>query len=290
MGRGPEACFDPLGRRWVILAPERANRGAPDPVAPPDDPAPCDFCAGREARTPPETYRAEDGAGGWVVRAFPNLYPGTPFHEVIVHGPDHDTEFESLHANHRLQILLAYRDRIAASGCVSAIAAFNRGREAGASRSHEHSQVFGVDFVPPVLDREAAAFASDPCVLCGLVDDAHRVAVHGRVVLLAHPVPLAPREMLIVPPCRQRLDTASEDILTEAGAAIADALARLRSVYGSPVPCNLIVHTAPVGAQRFHWHAHVIPRTFTPGALELGAELPLVAADPPADAQALREA
>ncbi|HVL81217.1 MAG TPA: hypothetical protein VM840_06470 [Actinomycetota bacterium] len=286
----PEARFDPLGRRWVMLAPDRANRGAPDPVAPDEEAGPCDFCAGREDRTPPQTYAVTDEEGRWVVRAFPNLYPGTPFHEVVVHGPDHDTDIERLPPEHRLQILLAYRDRIAASGRSCTIAAFNRGREAGASRSHEHSQVFGVDVVPPVLQRETEAFRDDPCVLCGLVDDVHHVSTHGEVRLAVHPAPIAPREILVVPPCAQRLEEASTDVLRDAGNAIADALRRLRVLYGSRVPLNLVLHTAPDGAEGFHWHAHLIPRMFVPGALELGAELPLVAADPAADAAALRDA
>lgn len=277
----------------MLLAPERAQRGAPD--LPPDepDPAPCDFCAGREDRTPPETAAARDpgtdpDTPGWWVRAFANLYPATPVHEVVVHTPDHLTRFEELTAPHRLDVLRLYRDRLAAFGLPCTVFSFNRGRAAGASRSHAHGQIFGLKIVPPTIEREAAAFASPSCELCRLADDAPPVLDHGTVRVVAHPVPLVAHELLVVPACRPRFDAEGDDALGDAAEALAEALRRLRGAFGAHLPMNVVFHTAPRSLPPFHWHAHVMPRLATWGALELGAELPIVAADPAATAGILR--
>src|SRR3990172_8472940 len=129
----PERRFDPLGRRWVLLAPERAARGPPPAAPATPDPAPCDFCPGREDRTPPETYAIRDprtapDSPGWRGRVVPNLFPAAPVHEVIVHSPEHDARFEDLGPGQRLDVLRTYRTRAQAAPrqpCV--VAAFNRG-------------------------------------------------------------------------------------------------------------------------------------------------------------------
>jgi galactose-1-phosphate uridylyltransferase len=171
-----------------------------------------------------------------------------------------------------------------------AIVAFNRGRQAGASRSHEHGQLFGLELVPPTVAREAESFASRPCVLCALRADAEVVAVHSGVAVVAHPVPLVAHELLVVPPCTPRFDGSDDATLDQTGAAVADALSRARAALGGGLSTNLVVHTAPESCERFHWHAHLYPRTSVWGALEVGAELPIVAADPASTASLFRAA
>jgi UDPglucose--hexose-1-phosphate uridylyltransferase len=111
-----ELRHDPLTRRWVIVAMERARRpgefefAAPVPA---DDEPPCVFCPGMESRTPPEiTAIREKGSANdanWVVRAIPNKHPvlaiegsldraaagqfdrmrGVGAHEIVIESPDH---------------------------------------------------------------------------------------------------------------------------------------------------------------------------------------------------------
>lgn len=294
----PEPRFDPLGRRWVLLAPERARRGVPPTPSEEPDPAPCDFCGGREDHTPAETYAIRPAGGaadtqGWRVRVVPNLYPATAVHEVVVHSPDHHARLEALSAEHRLDVLRAYRDRVAAAAgrTKAVVAAVNRGRRAGASRSHDHGQLFGLSIVPPTLAREAEALAEGPCVLCRLAADADLLVERaGDARILVHPAPLVAGELLIVGPCAVRFDEAGDTLLDETAEAFAVALRKIHGLYGPGAPLNLVLHTAPVGAERFHWHAHLYPRTATWGALELGAELPIVADDPAETVVGLRQA
>jgi len=284
----PELVFDPLGRRHVLLAPERARRGAPSVETFPTDPEPCDFCGGQEHKTPPETYAVRDegppDSGGWRVRVVPNLYPATPFHEVVVHTPDHYVHFEEQDLAHRMDIIRTYRARIRAAPTRSVMAVWNRGRAAGASRSHGHGQLFGIDELPTV-EREVVAFEGDACVLCDLARDDLVVAECGAFRIVAHPVPFVAGELLVIPPHSLLLD---DDQIEDAAEALAVAVRATLRDLGSAVPFNLIAHVAPRGVERFHWHAHLMPRTAIWGGLELGAELPIVAADPQDTARRLR--
>jgi UDPglucose--hexose-1-phosphate uridylyltransferase len=282
----PDLRFDPLGRRDVIVAPERAKRGAPPVEAFEPDPAPCDFCGGQESRTPPETFAIRESdtgpdTPGWSVRVVPNLYPATPLHEVVVHTPDHDTSFEHQNAHQRLDVMRTYRARIQAASTITNVVVWNRGRASGASRTHAHGQLFGVEHVPPTLERESEAFAEGPCVLCGMIEDERlHVAEDNGFRVVAHPVPFVANELLIVPPCAPTLETLDDDALSGSGETIALAITRTLRELGAGLPFNLVVHTAPRGIDRFHWHAHLMPRTAVWGGLEMGAELAIVAADP----------
>ena len=91
----PELRKDPITRRWVIIATERAARPTDFIHREEDvnDHERCPFCEGREERTPPEIFSLRDGetapnTPGWQVRVVPNLYPAFERQEVVVHAPD----------------------------------------------------------------------------------------------------------------------------------------------------------------------------------------------------------
>jgi len=79
----PQFRKDPVADRWVIIASERAkrpghHRGDGDRAR--ASAAPCPFCAGNEAMTPPEVWAQRENntladAPGWQVRVVPNKYP-----------------------------------------------------------------------------------------------------------------------------------------------------------------------------------------------------------------------
>jgi UDPglucose--hexose-1-phosphate uridylyltransferase len=291
----PELRFDPLGRRHVLLAPERARRGAPVVEPSPPDPDPCDFCGGSEDRTPPETYsirepQTKPDTPGWRVRVVPNLYPATEVHEVVVHTPDHFTEFEELELAHRTDVLRAYRARITDASTQATVIVWNRGKAAGASRTHAHGQLFGLDSTPPTLERETTSFGEDQCVLCQLSENSDVLISDVRGFrLTAHTVPFVADEVLVVPPCTPRFDALDDEGLERAAEAFAAAVRLSMRSLGPAVAFNFVIHTAPRGIERFHWHAHLMPRTAVWGGLEMGAELPIVAADPYETARRLRE-
>lgn len=122
-----------------------------------------------------------------------------------------------------------------------------------------------------------------------LDDDELHIADVDGVRLAAHPVPLVADEILVVPPHAPRLGDGSDDALAVVADAFASAISGTTRMLGDGVPFNFVVHTAPRGVEAFHWHAHLMPRTAVWGGLEMGAELPIVAADPYETARKLRD-
>jgi UDPglucose--hexose-1-phosphate uridylyltransferase len=292
----PELRWDPLGRRHVLLAPERARRGAPKVERFRPDAAPCDFCGGQESRTPPETFSVRhDGSApdtpGWTVRVVPNLYPATPFHEVVVHSPHHLVRYDDLDPSDQREVILTYRERVRAAPTPVVVPVWNRGQAAGASRTHAHGQIFGLDTLPPTLAHESESFSDAGCVLCGFAkDDDLLITDLDDYRVIAHPVPWVADELLVVGPHVPRLTDVSDDELAHTAEAIASAVRRSVGFFGDALPFNLVTHTAPSGVDAFHWHAHLMPRTAVWGGLEMGAELAIVAADPQETALRLRPA
>jgi UDPglucose--hexose-1-phosphate uridylyltransferase len=288
-----EPVFDPLGRKWILIAPGRAKRGVSPPPPDTPDPAPCDFCEGREANTPPESYAirkhgTDPDTPGWRVRVVPNLYPATPFHEVVVHSPDHWSGFERFSHGMRRAVLLAYRERVRACPLPCTVVIVNRGRTAGASRTHDHAQIYGLEHIPPTVARETKAFNDPECVLCSFTqDDNLRVAEIDHTTVVAHPVPTMAHELLVIPPHSPSLADVESGDLGATSDALGEAVTRLQLELGESLPFNLVIHTAPVGVDSFHWHAHIYPRIARWGGLEIGAEMPIVAANPQETARSL---
>ena len=147
-----------------ILAPERDQR----PNAYRDGIDRCPFCPGHESDTPPEIWRDGDP---WRVRVFPNKYPATERHEVIVETPDHRASFDQLPSDHAAVAVETYISRYYSGDDAYTCIFKNHGQQAGASIPHEHSQLIATPFLPERIDREGAAFGSR-CPLCFIDDQA----------------------------------------------------------------------------------------------------------------------
>ncbi|HEY6843218.1 MAG TPA: DUF4931 domain-containing protein [Thermoanaerobaculia bacterium] len=151
---------NPITADPLIVAPERDER----PNLYRDDVDRCPFCPGHEADTPPEVWR--DGTP-WRIRVFPNKYPATETHEVIVESPDHRASFDQLPPEHAAAAIDSYINRYYSSHAEYTAIFKNHGPAAGASIPHAHSQLIGTPFLPRRIVREAIAFRSR-CPLCDL--------------------------------------------------------------------------------------------------------------------------
>lgn len=315
----PEARFDPLRGRWVIVAPGRSDRphgqgagAAGTPGAPPAD---CPLCPGHEAATPPEVARTgpgRPGEPGWRVRVVPNRYPivaaGTGpsggdglrrrapargDHEVVVLSPDHGRSLARLGDAEVAEVLLVLRDRArvhAGRGRAACQVFVNHGPEAGASLGHPHAQLVATEWAPQDLVDEAARIGDGPgCVVCAEMER-HRaepalVVSSGEAELWCPWWSGTSYELLLAP---RRHRARFEDAGTEVpavGAALRDGLARLDSLLGDP-PYNLGVHSRPAGAGGGgHWHVHVWPRVQRDAGFERATGTLVTTVDP-ADAAA----
>ena len=193
---------------------------------------------------------------------FPNLYPITDAHEVVVLSPDHNRALAALSDDEATEVFLVLRDRVRAlrdAGHAFATAILNQGRAAGASIAHPHAQVFALDFVPPEVLARRARQQDAPDLLD---TDVALAREHGLVLDDDHDAltwcPHASTSPLVMrccagttyPPDFARASDA--DVAAVARAARA-AVARLDRIVPH-APYNLVVQPAP------RWHVEIVPR------------------------------
>lgn len=183
----PELRQDPLLKRWVILATDRARRPndfsknhqhEPDPKIDP-------LAEGNEHLTPPEIYaiRANGSLAngpGWKVRVIPNKFPvlriegtldkegdgiydkmnGIGAHEIVVETSARDREFEELSLEHVGSIVDTYRlrmtDLLNDIRFRYVLVFKNFGWAAGATLNHPHSQIIATPVTPKVVTEKLA--------------------------------------------------------------------------------------------------------------------------------------
>jgi UDPglucose--hexose-1-phosphate uridylyltransferase len=260
--------------------------------------AQCPFCPGHESMTPPEVMRTGGGepdGPGWRVRVTPNLYPIVDAHEVVVLSPDHDRSFGGLDDRQAAEVLGVLRDRVAAhlaSGHRAAFAIVNHKREAGASLPHPHGQVLATDFVPPGVAAavERVERADADLVLADASRDGSLVLEKAPVLAWCPYASVSPYEVRVAHPLAgARFDQASDDEVDVVAVMLRDVLASLGRTLDDP-PYNLVLHSAPPGAPRFHWYAEIVPRIAVVAGFELATGLFVNSVGPDRAAEMLRAA
>ena len=211
----PQMRRDPISGRWVVIAPERADRPQAILRVPPGpESGACPFCPGHEAVTPPEllVQRATGPANGpgWTLRVIPNKFPalrtevvygregdglydamaGVGAHEVIIETPEHARTLAEQQPAHVAALFAAYQSRaqdLSRDQRLRAIVLFkNSGAAAGATVTHSHMQLIAVPLVPEETKIELAACgahweAKERCLYCDIA--AQELRSRERVVL-----------------------------------------------------------------------------------------------------------
>ncbi|MGF1465882.1 MAG: hypothetical protein ACFCGT_07085 [Sandaracinaceae bacterium] len=312
-----ERRYDPFTGRYVIVAPHRRS---PRPLRPgglPDPPGPCPFCPGNEAETE-ATVVAWPPAGPWRIRVVRNRYPlvtpdarPTPrgeatagLHEVVIEGPDHDADLPEMSDDDLAALGRVWRDRVrdlAREPGIRAVTLFrNRGRRAGSSQPHPHSQLAALTWVPADVERRwalARAHAERTGRSLWATTLEHELAAGERVVeegerfvMLCPFAPSRPGEVRLVPrdpepPFGELPDDAAEEL----GRAVGDALRRLADRL-AVTDSNVILRQPPAGARGpgAGWHLEVLPRTGGDAGFELATGVWVVVVSPEEAAGALR--
>jgi len=234
-----ELRYDPLQKRWVIIATERGTRPSDlDPSTKYDHMKVCSFCEGNEARTPPEIWAIRDpgtlpDSPGWKVRVIPNKYPaliveaeekrlgvgyydmigGKGAHEVIIETPQHNVGLADLPPEQVKLVLLAYRERLRElykNPRLKYVLIFkNHGIRAGASLAHPHSQLIATPIVPRNVNMKLTASKQhydekERCLICDLIRqdmDAKTRVIHSEngFVAIAPYASRFPFEVFIAP-------------------------------------------------------------------------------------------
>lgn len=304
---------DIVSGRWAIIATERAKR--PDDFRPAPGAAPaaeaagfCPFCEGNEAKTPPEVF-ALRAAGtppdspGWTVRVVPNKFPaltrgtpppmpaesvfpsmeGTGVHEVVIENPVHGLELADLPVAHVRDVLGVFQARIRTIESelhYQYVQLFkNKGKEAGASLSHPHSQIVATPIVPKRVkeeiygaDRLLRSFRE--CGFCRILREEEaagkRIVARDRHFTAVAPFASRfPFEMTVYPRRHSAFFTdVGGDELLGLAETLKRVLTRLKDTVGDP-PYNMVLHQAPNRAlslkgwpdidRSYHWHLEIFP-------------------------------
>jgi UDPglucose--hexose-1-phosphate uridylyltransferase len=335
---------DLISGRWVIIATERSKRpddfrpsGAAGPA--PESPGFCPFCAGSESKTPPEVFALRapgtaPDAPGWTVRVVPNKFPaltpgppapkaargifqsmeGRGVHEVVIENPDHSLELGDLPSAHVRDVLRVFQLRIKAiekEMHYQYVQVFkNKGKEAGASLSHPHSQIVATPIVPKRVKEEI--YGGDrlyrtfkECGFCRILREeeaagARIIARNPHFTAFAPYASRFPFEMTLFPKRHSAFFTdVREDELGPLAEILKEVLTRLKRTVNDP-PFNMVLHQAPnpsLSAKdwpelhlKSHWHFEIIPILTKVAGFEWGTGFYINPVPPETGAEFLRKA
>ena len=195
----PELRKDYVTDDYVIIATERSKRPH-DFIHKKEKKSPkskCPFCPENENMVPkPIVDEIKDDKGKWMIRVIKNKFPavkpkGNPEiqthnkyytfadaygqHEVVIETPVHGKELEDLPLEHIEKVIEMYIKRlkeISKDKQIKYAALFkNRGKDAGASISHSHSQIIAYNLFPTKIQRKLDAVKKyDKCPYCEIIE------------------------------------------------------------------------------------------------------------------------
>ncbi len=280
-----ELRHDPIQRRWVIIATERARRPSDFLVEPePSGGKFCPFCTGNEDKTPPEIYAVrgkgtKPNTAGWSIRVVPNKFPaltiegelnreglgifdkmnGVGAHEVVIESPDHDMDLAEQPLKHFAKILSVYQHRLKdlmKDVRFRYILVFkNHGSVAGASLSHPHTQIIATPVTPRTVSLELDSAREhyqrkERCLFCDIISqelkDGDRVVSQDRNFVCFTPFASRfPFEIFLAP-----IDH-SHNFADLDNDRLVDLAASLKDILQrlkmslNNPPYNFVLHTAP---------------------------------------------
>lgn len=256
----------------------------------------------------------------WHARIIPNRYPvveqtadraacdaeGRPahgIHEVVIESATHCRSILDVDPHRWREVWQLVHRRLAmfeaSAGIAWATVFKNSGPAAGASLEHLHSQIVGLDFVPPLMAAELSAAGQPGHSFAALISQAEErgcvVATAADVVAIIPPAPRQSFETWILPRKPEPLFSATAP---ERVAALADltrdVIARLRRA-APGADYNWWLHQAPFGAGAaalagvWHWHLEILPRLAPLAGFELGTGCHITTLSPEESARRLLE-
>jgi UDPglucose--hexose-1-phosphate uridylyltransferase len=313
--RGSERRVDPFTGRSVVIAPDRRWLGATRPGGPPTPEADCPFCPGGDAERE-ATIARWPAEGPWRVRVVHNKFPlatmdteraeGIPargVHEIGVDAPEHDADLADLSVEQAIGMWRTYRDRVAAlearDGMRAVVLYRNRGRRAGSSQPHPHTQIAALDWVPfevrlrwdlataHLRERGESVHSVE---LRRELEGPRMLSVDDRVVTFCPFAPSRPFEIRLAPRAPTGgFRTATDEDIASLATQLVGAATRLRRATAI-ADYNLVLRQPLVGASgpAVAWHLELLPRTGGDAGFELAADEMIVVVPPEDAARELR--
>jgi UDPglucose--hexose-1-phosphate uridylyltransferase len=281
--------------RWTYISPQRNKRPQHfKKIKHTPHPRNCPFCSGREAQTPPEKGRIIEKRKKWLIRWMPNKFPALSakessnisnnqfffaetaygLQEVIVETPD-KRQLADLSNDHIAALLKVYNYRIQELEKlpnINYVSVFkNKGKEAGASIVHSHSQVIATKRIPHSVKDELETYNKFKyCPYCRIIEDESKGPrqVFENKDFTAF-CPYAPRfnyEVWIFP--KQHMNNLTK-LKEKQYFALAEILKKiLKRLQTVDAPYCFYIQYGPYN-QDFHWHIELLPRLNTSGGFEL---------------------
>ena len=204
---------------------------------------------------------------------------------MIIESPRHIVSSTDLTDTELADVLSIYRDRLLAIKADKRIRYGlifkNVGPAAGASIEHTHSQLVGMEHVPPAVAEELSASLSfyqqnNRCIFCDLLE--REIATASRIVVNAAEFmafcPFAARfpfETWLLPKRHQsHFEQLSQPEIAELAISLRRCIEKIERASGRS-QYNYLIHSAPfdTGPQsHYHWHIEIFPRMTTTAGFE----------------------
>jgi UDPglucose--hexose-1-phosphate uridylyltransferase len=226
-------------------------------------------------------YRGSE-TGNWQIRGFPNLFadvvpdplssslewitlPGHGYHEVIVDSPNHWDNPSDFSKDHLALVLEVYRDRYLKYSSkveVKYISIFkNKGKDAGASLNHTHSQIVALPIIPPAISSEMAVLSSSSfCLYCNIMDrekvSKRFILENDNWILIAPFYSIAPYETWILSKGHlSNLGNINKEQLQDLAAMLQEDLKRTKALLDDP-DYNFMIYQLP---SNYHLNIRIHP-------------------------------
>ncbi|UCG95747.1 MAG: galactose-1-phosphate uridylyltransferase [archaeon] len=189
---------DYISEKYVIFSPKRAKRpkdfkGKEEKTMTPEN---CPFCPGNEHMTPPALIQIPKKK--WKIRLIPNKFPALSgikfkgeeggsffrhykpygYHEILIETPDHGKEYHELSLEQLelcLRIIIDRYKKLRKKKEIAYVTVFkNKGKMAGASLDHTHSQIIATPVFPRKISQKMEAAEKyyqkeDRCPYCDII-------------------------------------------------------------------------------------------------------------------------
>ena len=288
---------DLFGREVIIAATRSKRPGAF--MHKPEENQICPFCPGNEHMTMKDVLALPDKRN-WQVRVFQNKFPvlsGTEFrcrkvgmykkytplgkHEIMVETRNHGKEYETMDAGNIELVLVAlkmrYEELIRIKG-VNYVTIFkNKGKEAGASLEHTHTQIIASPLFPEQISREmdeSEAFfkVGKTCGFCTVLREElrerKRIVFQNRHWLCVTPYSsIWPYTVSLIP---KRHFSELPEMKHEELKSLAQMYRKIFGAYSklfSHLPYNMMYHNFP-RSELWHFHLDIYPRLVTHAGFE----------------------
>ena len=288
--------WNPILRQYLVNAAHRMNRR--------EGTSECPFCADiTSGRVSPDT-------NVWLhPNDFPPFKPPVGEAYVVIYSRDHNRQFIGLSVDEVFEVTRLWREcyRDLSSRYRTVMIFENSGTAIGQTQFHPHGQAYGVDVIPPILERELETVVLDHeagsgCPFCRVRDELsngeHEVAANATWKAFLPPYVRYPYETHLYPQRHvANIADMNDDELRDLAALLLKVIRGYNNLFdGAMAPMPYLLGLHQLADERFHFHVEILAIGRAPGKLKYAASAESVwgmwtnDSSPDKKAQELREA